>query len=376
MAHTYTPGLRVARRTRLRKARLLPIPGEVLVRVGDRVRPETIVARTELPGRVHPVNVVNLLGIAPADIRSYMVKVEGEGVAAEEVIAETRPLLKWFKTEVRAPADGFVESISTVTGQVLIRERPLPLELRAYVAGEVVEVIPEGGAVVETTGSLVQGIFGVGGETTGPLAMAVESPGESLGPDRIRPEHRGAVVVGGSLVPAEALRRAQEVGVQAVVVGGVHDRDLRELLGYDLGVAITGSEAIGFTLILTEGFGPIAMAERTFDLLGRHQGAQASVSGATQIRAGVIRPEVIIPLAPAGRGPGGEVRDEVPGGLQVGETIRIIREPYFGLLARVRSLPPDLQTISTESRVRVLEAELPDGRVLTIPRANVERLEA
>ena len=91
------------------------------------------------------------------------------------------------------------------------------------------------------------------------------------------------------------MARAKEMGVAGLVVGGIHDKDLRALLGYDLGVAITGTEQVGFTLILTEGFGTIPMAAKTFSLLSAHAGQQASISGATQIRAGVIRPEIIIP---------------------------------------------------------------------------------
>lgn len=93
------------------------------------------------------------------------------------------------------------------------------------------------------------------------------------------------------------MKQAKAVGVAGLVVGGIHDEDLRALLGYDLGVAITGTEQVGFTLILTEGFGTIPMAAKTFKLLVAHAGRQASISGATQIRAGVIRPEVIVPDA-------------------------------------------------------------------------------
>ena len=38
------------------------------------------------------------------------------------------------------------------------------------------------------------------------------------------------------------------------------------------------------------------MAARTFGLFQALQGRTASINGATQIRAGVIRPEVIVPL--------------------------------------------------------------------------------
>ena len=59
--------------------------------------------------------------------------------------------------------------------------------------------------------------------------------------------------------------------------------------------AITGQEEKGITLVVTEGFGDLAMAERTFELLRGCAGMRASVNGATQIRAGVLRPEIIIP---------------------------------------------------------------------------------
>jgi hypothetical protein len=43
----------------------------------------------------------------------------------------------------------------------------------------------------------------------------------------------------------------------------------------------------------------IAMAERTFRLFKAQDGRSASVNGATQIRAGVMRPEILVPLQDA-----------------------------------------------------------------------------
>src|SRR5205814_738404 len=104
------------------------------------------------------------------------------------------------------------------------------------------------------------------------------------------------IVVGGARMTREAIEKTRKVGVAALLSGGIHDQDLEQLLGYNLGVAITGSEQVGLTLIVTEGFGEIAMAERTFNLLASRQGDAAAVNGATQIRAGVMRPEIVIPL--------------------------------------------------------------------------------
>ncbi|MEW6543584.1 MAG: hypothetical protein AB1411_08225 [Nitrospirota bacterium] len=376
MAHSYTPGLTVTETTVLRKKRLLPIPGTVTAQVGQDVSSETVVARTELAGKVHVVNVANLLGAAPDEIRDYLVKREGDRVGRDEVIAENKPFIKWFKTEVRSPIEGTLESVSTITGQVLLREPPRPLELLSYVDGRVVEALPDQGVTVETACSLVQGIFGIGGETWGELVMAVQAPDEPLTQAHLKPEMRGKIVVGGSFLGADAMSRAKAVGAAALVVGGIHDKDLRELLGYDLGVAITGTERVGFTLVITEGFGKIPMAAKAFALLSRHAGQKASVSGATQIRAGVIRPEIIIP-SPVTRHPSpdfGKGEGE-RGGLRIGDQVRVIRDPLFGRIGQVKALPHDLKQIETESHVRVLEVEFADRTTAVIPRANVELIE-
>ena len=49
-AHAYTPGLKIKRVEVVNKERSLPIDGEVLVSVGDKVDFDTVVARTEIPG--------------------------------------------------------------------------------------------------------------------------------------------------------------------------------------------------------------------------------------------------------------------------------------------------------------------------------------
>jgi len=375
MAHAYTPGLRVAERTTIRKDRRLPIAGKVLARAGARVRADEVVARAELPGDVATVNVVNQLGITPAEVHGYMLKRKGEAVARDEVIAETRPWIKWLKSVAHSPVGGTIETVSKITGQVLIRMPPRPVELTAYLDGTVVEVIENEGVVVEARGAFVQGIFGVGGEVYGELAIAVERPDAAIGPADLSRDLAGKVVVAGSLVTSEVYERASAAGIAALVCGGFHDRDLRRLLGYDLGVAITGHEDIRPILIITEGFGPIAMAEATFDLLRRHAGQRASANGATQIRAGVLRPEIIIP-SPDGAGaeePGHEERSAT--GLTPGSPVRIIREPGFGRIGQVKSLPTGVQAVESEAKVRVIEVEFPGGETVIVPRANVEAIE-
>ena len=115
------------------------------------------------------------------------------------------------------------------------------------------------------------------------------------------------------------------------------------------------------------------MARRTFDLLRAQEGKKASVNGATQIRAGVMRPEIVIP-AGGHQILTGDAEESV--GLTVGSPIRVIRMPYFGMLGTVSELPSELQVLETEARVRVLKVRFESGEEALLPRANVEMIES
>lgn len=370
MGSAYTPGLTVSADTVVQRVRRLPIKGEVLVKEGDTVGPATVVARAMLPGLLQTIRLAEKLGIEAKDVPEMsMVKV-GDTLEKGQLVAKTKGLFgKFFSQEVVSEYTGTVETISEITGNILVREPSIPVDLTAYVAGKVATVLPEEGAVVETRGAMVQGIFGIGGERRGTIRVAVASGADILDEGNIQDSDKGKILIGGRGVTAAALRKANSLEVAGLVVGAVRDADLIELLGYEIGVAITGQENVATTLVCTEGFGELRMAERTFQLLKSIEGQEASMNGATQIRAGVIRPEVIAPIAhPAGDVPpahAGQVLTE-------GTPVRVIREPYFGRLGTVTGLPAQLQVVESGTEVRVLVARLDDGQEVTVPRANVE----
>jgi transcription antitermination factor NusG len=371
----YTAGLKVVRQVRHRMRRVLPIAGDVLVKVGQRVDAQQVVAETFMPGDVTPLNLASVLSISAGDVKASLLKPEGERVAVGELLARTKGIFGLFKNEYRAKTAGTIESVSAVTGQVILRGQPIPVQVRAYLSGTVIEVLPQEGVVLEADVTLIQGIFGIGGEAYGPITMACRDPSEELTAARIQADMKGAVVIGGGRMEGEAIRKAVAVGVSALVSGGIDDQDLKETLGYDLGVAVTGSEKIGLTLIVTEGFGDIAMAERTFRLLASRTGASAAVNGATQIRAGVMRPEIVIPIENAGQAASID-ETQIDTRLEPGATVRIIRDPYFGRIGKVAALPQELRVLDSGSKARVLEVAFDSQERIVVPRANVELIES
>ena len=347
----------------------MPIKGEVLVKVGDPVTPDTIVARAMLPGVLQTLKLADKLGVEARDVPgAFRLKV-GDPINKGDVVAESKGFMGFFKSTVESDHTGTVESVSEVTGNVLIREPSIPVDIKGYVTGTIAEVIPDEGAIVETRAAMVQGIFGIGGERTGIIRVAAPTPDVVLEADHIHESDRGKILIGGAGLSLSAIKKAAELGVTGLVAGGIRDEDLISFLGYDIGVAITGSENIPLTVVITEGFGFLHMAQRTFELFRSLEGREASLNGATQIRAGVIRPEVVSPL------PVDTVKVERAAEvfeLKIGTPIRMIREPYFGQLGTVTDLPATLQVLESGTEVRVLRAKLPSGEEVTVPRANVE----
>ncbi|MFW5868059.1 MAG: hypothetical protein ACOCX2_09600 [Armatimonadota bacterium] len=371
--HGYTPGLRITDRALIRRLRRLPLPGEIHVNEGDEVRAEQLVGSTQLPGNVVTVNVAHELSMTPEDVADYLLVGEGDEVEIREIIAESKSFWGLFHSIARAPTAGTIETVSDVTGQVLIRGEPIQVQIDAYIDGTVVEVHGHEAVVVETRGALAQGILGVGGEAHGTLRVLCDSPEQACRADLISDDCRDCVLVGGGRVTLDALAAACEAGAAAIVTGAIDDRDLDEFMGESLGVAITGQEDLGLSLVLTEGFGETPMRRHTFELLAERDGERASVNGATQIRAGVIRPEVVVPEPGATweAGVASETR-----GLAVGSPVRLIRPPTFGELAEIVELPEELTEIPTEARVRVACVRLErTGEVITVPRANMEIIE-
>ena len=187
MAKAFTPGLTVSARARYRARRALPLEGEVRVKVGDRVEADTVVAQTFMEGDAFPMKVAGMLGAQPKDLPGLMLVKVGDAVRVGQPLARSKGIFGMMRTEAASTADGTVESVSDSTGMVIVRGPRQPIEVRAFVAGTVAEVLTREGAIVENAVALVQGIFGIGGERgdrfdgAGSTAVLFEDEGDLRG---------------------------------------------------------------------------------------------------------------------------------------------------------------------------------------------------
>ena len=210
---------------------------------------------------------------------------------------------------------------------------------------------------------LIQGIIGIGGEKKGKIKIFDETNTDFSGI-----EHHDILILKSTLT-YDLYQKINNLNIQGIVCGGIDYQTLTKILKKPLGVAITGMEETT-TIIITEGFGEISMADRTYQLFKNNISKTASINGATQIRAGVMRPEIFV-----GSEDDSIINDSFDQdklAISIGSKVRIIREPFFGCIGEVIELPKELVTIDTETTSRVAKIKLNDNSCEIIPRANLE----
>jgi len=340
--------------TNVRHKRMLPVPGEVLVRVGDRVEPTQVVARANLPGDFRILPVARLLGVPISQVKRHLRVNLGDEVQQGQIIARRRGLTA---RSVKSPIDGMVTA--SAGGRILIEAQPTTFTLRAYIYGTVNNVLERYGVVIETIGAVIQGVWGAGGESSGVLKCMVESPDELLRGKTIDPPCHGTILVGGAGLDKAAIERAQEIQVRGIVVGGL-EPELISLV-----------ERLPFPVVVTEGIGTVPMSTPVFHLLATNDGRDASISGRVQSRWDVVRPEIIFPL-PAETPSQAQTQPGTP--LTVGTRVRMVRAPYMGIVGTVVALPTHTRRIETGVRIRGAEVDVGQRAPIFVPLANLEIL--
>ncbi len=348
----YPPRTQASTLTTIRRERTLPLSGEVVVRMGQRVEPWDAVAQAAVPGGYRIIEIAQALKVQEGSIRRYLLKREGDEVKVGEPIAVRRG---FFRRAVRSPVNGFLAAVGA--GRVLIEAGMAVVELRAGMRGRVSSVRSNWGVVVETVGAIVQGVWGNGKEGHGVLKVLADSPHSVLTRESIEVGFQGAVVLAGQGTTLEALKFAQEMQVRGIIVGSLE------------AALLEAASAAIFPIIVTEGWGVISMSSVIFDALKSNDGREVSLSGRVQTGWEQVRPEVIVPLLASGAPPTELMADF---SFEEGATVRILRQPYMGATGTVVALPASPRKLATGGAFLGAEVELPTHGRVFVPFANLE----
>jgi hypothetical protein len=352
----YPPETRAMPLTLIRRERMLPVPGKVLVGSGEKVQPTQVVAQAEISGEVRIVNVARLLRVPVSRVARFIKVREGDDVTTNTVIA-ARGVLPGGR--VLSPTDGFVYRVDKAHGRILIKVVTKPFQLTAYLGGSVVNVLSGRGVVIETTGAVVQTTVGFGDESFGVLQVVAHDPADILRAKSIDVTAHGAIVVGGAWIDEAALQQASQLQVRGIIAGSMDGR------------LIDLARRMPFPVLLTEGLGRIPMSRPIFKLLSSQSGREASLSALTQTRWGVRRPEILIPL-PVDTKPALATPLGTP--LTVGARVRVIRGSLQGATGNVVGILDRSVQTDSGARVHGAEIELETLGKMFVPFANLEIL--
>jgi len=337
--------------TTIHRERLLPIPGRVLARRGQKVTTNDVIAEANLTVEHIMVNIAKTLRIPVEEVPDYVDFKEGDDVAEDDILAERSVGLG--KLIARSPRSGQIVAIQN--GQVLITVAQRPFQLRAGLTGEVTELVPDYGAFIETTGALIQGVWGNGRLDEGLMNVKIEAPDDIITPDFMDVSLRGAVVLGGHCDDPNVLITAGEVPLRGLILTSMPS------------ALIPQAMKIRCPLIVLEGFGKLPLNEAAFNLLTTNDRRDVIVNAEMDDK----HPEIVIPLPPTGdMAPLNDVNM-----FAVGQKVRLITNPSMGKIATIDEIFPT--SVAVESGVLATAAyvKFEDGEGHTLPLANLEVLE-
>lgn len=335
----------------IRRERLMSAGGRIIARRGQQVRPSDVVAEALLRPEHLLLEIGRGLGLAPKEADHYIQRRAGDEVGDGDVIAGPVGI---GRRVVRAPKSGTV--VLAGDGLVLMELEGEFSELKAGYSGIVTDIIGDRGVVIESTGSLIQGVWGNGKINFGLLNILAHAPDELVTPDMMEVNLRGSVVMAGYCEHDKVLRSADELPVRGMVLASMDS------------ALVPIALSVSYPIVLVEGFGKLSMNQDAFAILAASAMREVAVNAEPWNRIGNTRPEVVV-SAPEGALP--EVPTELAA-FAIGQTVRVVSPPYKSMLGTLTNLPQGLTALPSGLRAQTAGVRFVNGDSVQVPLANLE----
>lgn len=334
----------------IRRNRSLPVLGTVLVRVGQKVIPTEILAETNVPSQHYLVDVFRSLGMKNTTEAEKLVNRKiGDQLDKQDIIAETGG---FFSRVIRAPMPGKIVAIKN--GQVLLETDSHKITVQSGLTGSVVEVIKDRGAVVETNGMLIQGVWGNERIGFGPFLVDADAIEKELTPASLSITLRGAVIAAAFCTQEESLITAGSLPVGGLILGSMNPE------------LISCAMKQNFPIVLLEGFGQNGINDLAKNLLLSNSKREISIHAAKWDRFTGNRPEVVVSLPAEG-----ESYREVAE-FASGQAVRVHANPYSGRVGWIQNIISGLASLPNGLRTTAAAIKFQNNESAIIPLINLD----
>lgn len=340
--------------TTIRRERFLPVAGRLLVRKGQKVSTTDVVGEAKVNSEHLLLDLVRGLGVPAGKADNFLQCKAGDRVLQDDVLAGPVGLTKRV---LRAPGNARV--IVAGEGQVLLELESPPMELKAGLPGMVIDLLADRGVVIETTGALIQGVWGNGEIDYGLMIVLARSPDDELTVDRLDVSLRGSIVMGGYCQDVEVLKTAGSLPLRGLILASM-DPSLMPF-----------ASKIKIPVILIEGFGNLPMNSAAYKLLSTNDQREVSLNAEQWDRFRGVRPEIVIPL-PA---PGEPALPPDADLFSVGQQVRVVRAPHKSEIGTIIEIRAGMTPLPSGIMAPTAVIRLESGEMAFLPLANLEVLE-
>lgn len=348
------PILHILPLTTIRRERLLPVPGKVVVRKGQKVSASDVIAEARLNNEHLLLDIGRGLGLTGEKADQYLQCKADMPVAQGDILAGP---VGMAKRVVRAPRDGRV--VLAGGGLVLLEVNTPPFELKAGLPGTVISLIENRGATIETSGALVQGVWGNGQIDFGLMHVLLQNPDDTLTSDRLDVSLRGSIVLAGYCGDSEVLKTAASLPLRGLILSSMEAS------------LIPLAARMPYPIIILEGFGKLAMNSAAFKLLTTNEQREVALNAQPWDRFNGTRPEVVIPLPASPEPPIPPESDQ----FAPGQRVRIVRAPKAGNIGTITELRIGTTPLPSGILAPAAVVQLESGENALLPLANLEVLE-
>jgi len=337
--------------TTIRRERLMPAGGRIIARRGQQVNPADVVAEAVLRPEHLLLDISRGLGLPPSEVDRHLQRRAGDEVGEGDVIAGPVGV---GRRVVRAPKSGTV--VVAGEGQVLLQLEGQPAELKAGYSGVVIDVVGDRGVIIETTGALIQGVWGNGRINYGLLSVVARTPDEIVTPDLLDVSLRGSVVMAGYCEDGNVLRSAEELPLRGMILASMDS------------ALVPIALSVNCPIVIVEGFGKLPMNQEAFNLLTSSSRREVAMNAERWDRIANTRPEVVISL------PEGSML-EMPAEMAafaVGQAVRVVSPPFKSRVGTLAFIRPGLSALPSGVRAQTGEVRFVNGDTIQVPLANLE----
>ena len=337
--------------TTIERERTLPVAGEVLIKLNQKVSPTDVIAEATWAREHVLIDVARALDISPNMADRLLRVKEGEKVSENGELAIRKGIIP---RTIRAPRAGRI--VVAGGGQVLMETGETLEKLRAGLPGTVVQIIPYRGAVIRTVGALIQGTWGNRRIASGMMLNLTEKPDDVLTASRLDVSLRGSIILAGQVREADTLRAAAELPVRGLILASISPG------------LLPMAQQMRFPIVAIDGYGNSPMNSAAYKLLTSNAKREATLNAETFNRYSGARPEIIIPLPVSQEPP---LPNDV-GTLEIGQTVRMRRTPYAGAIGILTKLPTGSALFPSGLRAAAAEVKLEDEEKILVPLVNLE----